>query len=474
MDSTQPSLERGHSVDGRRRTLLLVTVAEFATAVASTMVNVALPQLGRDLDVGPAPLGWVATLYFLVFGIAVPFYGRLGDLADARRLFSAGLGAFALGSLVCAAAPGYPIVLAGRAMQALGTAAVVGLGGALVARSYPPEQRGSALGMMGGIGAVALAAAAPLGGVLTQVLGWRAVFALSAAAGLLAPVALRLLPRHAPRSDERLDVLGGVLLGAAVGGPLLVMTEASRGVWAAPHVLVAAAASLLAMVLLVLRQRLACSPFIPRSLCSNRRYVLLAGIACLVAAGDHVAVIGVPLGLVEQGASAGQVGLTLLPGALLPIGLTPLAGRLVDRIGAALPILAGISAMLAGTLLLAVTGGATLGVVAALMALKAAGTAVLGTSIITPVSFVVPPQMLNTAIGLTQMSLYVGAGAGTAAVTAVLAMRHGTEQALNPLHTGAAPAYGDAFMVALLPLLAALVLALALRHHGPIMARSDG
>jgi len=138
--------------DERRRTLLTVTAANFITPLASTMVGVALPLIGRDLDIGPAAFGWVVTLYYLVFGVAVPFYGRLGDLSDARRLFAAGLGAFSVGSFVCGVAPGYPYLLAGRVAQAIGTAAVVGLGGALVARAYPPKGGGSALGTMAASG----------------------------------------------------------------------------------------------------------------------------------------------------------------------------------------------------------------------------------------------------------------------------------------------------------------------------------
>jgi MFS family permease len=324
---------------------------------------------------------------------------------------------------------------------------------------------------MAGVGALGVAAAAPLGGVLTQFLGWRAVFALSAAAGLLAPYALRVLPKREPQSGDRLDLLGGALLGLAVGGALLAMTQASRGAWGTPHVVAAAIGSVVAAVLLVLRQRRARSPFVPRELLRNRRYVLLTAIAFLVATGDLVVLTGVPLALVEVGeASAAQVGLALLPGSLLPILLTPPAGRLVDRIGASVPIVTGIIAMLGGTLLLSITGGVPLGGTAALFALQAAGIAILGPTIIATVSLVVPPRVLNTAIGLTEMSFYLGAGSGTALVTAVLAAREGTERAINPLHTGAAPAYSDAFLVAVLPLLVALAFALAFAGSGRLAA----
>jgi MFS family permease len=108
-----------------------------------------------------------------------------------------------------------------------------------------------------------------------------------------------------------------------------------------------------------------------------------------------------------------------------------------------------------------------LGVTAALFALQAAGIAILGPTIIATVSLVVPLRVLNTALGLTEMSFYLGAGSGTALVMAVLAAREGTERAINPLHTGAAPAYSDAFLVAVLPLLVAQAFALALGGSHP-------
>lgn len=230
------------------------------------------------------------------------------------------------------------------------------------------------------------------------------------------------------------------------------MTEASCSAWLAPHVVAAAVASVTAATL-----------FAPRELLHNRRYVLLAGMAFMVAASDLVVVVGVPLALVGEGsATVTQVGFTLLPSALVGILLTPLAGRLVDRMGALLPITTGIVVMLAGTRLLSVTAVVPLPVAAALTTVRAAGLAFVGSPLIAKVSLVVKSRVLATATGLTEMSFYLGAGFGTALLSAVLAAREGARRALDPLHTGAAPAYSDAFLIASLPLLAALLLSRAL------------
>lgn len=446
-----------------RRILLVVTLAGFITPLGSTMVQVALPVIGRDLGVGPSALGWVVSLYYLVFGVAVPFYGRLGDASGARRLFALGLVAFSLGSLLCALSPDYTLLLVGRGVQALGTASVVGLGGALVARAYPRRERGRSLGLMAGVGAIGMVASAPLGGSVSDLLGWRYVFGLSALAGLLAPYTLYALPRQEPQSHERLDPAGGVLLGLTVGGALLAMTEASRGTWLGSVLVAPLATSVVAAFLFVLRQRLAPAPFIPRELLGNQPYVLLLGIAFAIAGGDTAVSVGIPLVLMQAGgASAGQVGAALIPGSLVGLILTPLAGRLVDRVGAMVPITAGLAAMLVSALLLSVTGGVPLLTGAVLYGLQSAGLALTGSPIVAKVSLVARSNLIATATSLTEMSFYLGAGFGTALLTTVLGVREGTKWAINPLHTGPAPAYSDAFLAALAPLLVAVVLTVKL------------
>src|SRR3712207_1329861 len=213
MQTTQPN-----AFDPRaaRRTLILVSVAVVSSVLSSTMANIALPSIGRDLDVEPARLGWLVTGFLLVFGISTPFYGRLADRFGARRLFVVGLTIFAVGSLLCAVASAYGWLLAGRLVQAVGSGAIPGLGVALVSRAYPPERRGSALGVVSAAVGSGAAIGPTLGGFLAGTLGWHAVFGVTVLSGVLAPVAWWVIPRASRRVDEPIDVLGGLLLALTV------------------------------------------------------------------------------------------------------------------------------------------------------------------------------------------------------------------------------------------------------------------
>jgi len=164
------------------------------------------------------------TGYFLANGVAIPFFGRLADRHGLGHVYSLGLLLFLLGSVGCAFAPAYPVLMAGRLVQGVGAAAVVGLAPAAVGLAYPPEGRGRAIGAIGAwVGAGA--AAGPLfGGLVTDLLGWRWLFVAGALFGALAPFALRVLPEGAADRGRRLDWPGGLLLGLALTGGLLALT----------------------------------------------------------------------------------------------------------------------------------------------------------------------------------------------------------------------------------------------------------
>src|SRR3712207_1789855 len=262
-------------VPGRIGILVVVCAAIFISVLNASIVNVVLPTIGADLSVDAALLGWVITSYSLVYAVAIPFYGRLADRYGARRFFIMGQGVFAVGSLLCALAPSFPLLLVARVIQAGGGAAVPGLGIALAARAFPPQQRGTVLGIVTTSLGVAAAIGPTFGGLLADRFGWHAVFVVGTVAGLLLPASWLLLPREDPRGGERLDVWGGLFLAAGISGALFALTEGSRSGWGSPRPLLSAGVAVVGLVALIVRQRTAASPFIPRELLANRRYVAL-------------------------------------------------------------------------------------------------------------------------------------------------------------------------------------------------------
>ena len=464
-----------YAAGGPWRIVVVVSAAVFLSVLNASIVNVILPTIGRDLDVEPGPLGWVITAYLLVYGVAIPFYGRLADTYGARRFFVAGQAVFALGSLLCALAPSYPLLLAARVVQAGGGAAVPGLGVVLIGRAFPPDKRGTALGTLSTTVGTAAAIGPTLGGFMADALGWHAVFAIGTLAGLLAPASWATLPRDEGRGGSRLDVWGGLLLGLAIVGALLAGTEGARASWGSPRVLWAAGVAAVALAALVFRQRTAESPFLPRDLLENRRYLALCltSFSAMAAFVGHL--IGLPLLLTGlNGLPPSQVGLVLLPSAALNAALGVAVGRLVDRVGGRIPVRAGLVGMVLAALGLSSAVGSPPWVMAALLGLLGVGVAFVNTPLSTAVSLLVRPERLPSAQSINAMLFFLGGSFGTTMVTAVVAARGQASDALNPLHAGPGVAFSDAFLLLTIPLLVALALSAAVPRTAEAEKKAGG
>jgi len=131
-----------------RRLLALITSAIFLSVLTGSMVNVMLPLMRDDFSASAAQIGWVVTGFALAYAVGVPLYGRVSDIFGVRRVFTLGLIGFAIGGLICAAAPNLTVLVAGRVIQGAGGAAVPALASVTVARMLPPGRRGSAMGLV--------------------------------------------------------------------------------------------------------------------------------------------------------------------------------------------------------------------------------------------------------------------------------------------------------------------------------------
>lgn len=444
----------------RQRTLIVVCVALFFNVLNGTMLNVVLPVVGHEFNVEPARLGWVITGYLLVFGVAVPFYGRLSDVYGARRLFVLGLCLYSVSSLLCAISATYGMLLAGRLSQALGAAAIPGLGMALIGDAYPAERRGAALGFVSATVGTGAAVGPITGGTITGLLSWQAMFFLSALSGLIVPFALRVLPRGERRASEGIDLLGGLLVALWIGGALLASTEGARGNVLAPQVLLAVAVSAVSFVGLVFRQRALRAPFIPRDLLRNERYLALVAVSFSAMTANVATFVALPLLLNGvYGLSIVHVGVVLLPNAIAVALLGPVAGRIVDRIGGLPPVRLGLVVIAIAQVAFSSYGiGAPVWAISVLAGVQGIGFAFLNSPLSTMVSLAVGPERQASGLSINSMAFFLGGGFGTALLTAVLTVRASAADALNPLHSGIGTAYSDAFLLFLIPLLIALAL----------------
>ena len=195
-------------------TILLTSVAYFMVTLDALVVVTALPSIHRDLGGGTGTLQWTVSAYSIAFGAGILTAAALGDRLGRRRVYLAGLTLFTAASAACALAPDATLLIAFRAVQGAGAAAVLPLGLTLLTSAFPVERRGAVVGIWGGIAGLAVAAGPLVGGAITQALSWHWIFWLNVPIGVLAVLGgrLRLAESFGPRT--RLDIPALVLVSA--------------------------------------------------------------------------------------------------------------------------------------------------------------------------------------------------------------------------------------------------------------------
>jgi len=335
-------------IDERNRkwwTLGAVSFALFMVMLDNTIVNVALPSIGRGLKVGVSELEWVVNAYTLTFAVLMLTGGRLADLYGRRRIFEVGLGLFTFSSLACGLASSAGMLIASRSFQGAGAALMMPATLSIIAATFGAEERGTAIGIWAGVSASALAIGPLLGGLLTEHVGWSWIFFVNVPVGALA-LALSPVLIAESRSGERdasLDLPG---LAASAGG-LLALTygliEANRYGWGSPPILslfAAAAVLLAAFVLIELRRR---RPMLDLTLFGNRTFTGANLAALLVSLAMFGIFFFVSIYMQDiLGYSPVHAGLVFLPMTILVVVSAPLAGRATDLIGPRWPITAGL------------------------------------------------------------------------------------------------------------------------------------
>ena len=451
-------------------TRLLLAVLTSAVVIAvmnSSMVNVAIPVIRQDFGVSEAQVGWVITSYLLTYAVGIPLYGRAADVFSVRRAFCLGLVVFAVGSLLCVVAPSLPLLVFGRIVQATGAAAIPALASASVAKVLAPGERGTALGLIVSSVGVGAAIGPVVGGAVQEIAGWQSLFyGTLALTLLLLPGAFYALPDTESAGERSFDVPGGILLGLAAGLFLFGITQGQVAGFASISSWGSFAGAVLAAAGFAWRITSAEHPFVSPTLFKNRGYVaavivgylsMLVNVSCLVA---------VPL-LVSQvnGLSPGATGLVLAPGAVALAILSPLAGRLSDRIGFKTPVYVGLGIMLLSVVYISTFGaGAAPYVLAVGMLGVGTGFAFTNSPNVNAAAAALAEGETGVGLGIFNGLFFLGGGTGPAVVGAFLAARREAGAgALNPLYALDAAPFSDAFLILVVALLLALAASLGLR-----------
>ncbi|HET6295141.1 MAG TPA: DHA2 family efflux MFS transporter permease subunit [Kribbella sp.] len=320
-----------------------------------TVVNVALPAMGEDLNADIAGLQWIVNGYMLMLASLILLSGSLGDRLGRRRLFVVGVVWFAVASVVCAAAPNLEVMIAGRVLQGIGGALLTPGSLAILQTSFRHSDRGKAVGAWSGLTSVAAAIGPFVGGWLVDSGSWRLIFLINIPLAL-ATVLVTL--RHIPetRDEEttgKLDVAGAVLATVGLAGLTYGLISAGDRGFGDALVQVALAVGVLALAVFVEVERRSSHPMLPPGIFANMRFTgaNLVTVVVYGALGTATFLLVVYL-QTALGYDALWSGAALLPMTVLMLTLSGYAGGLSERIGPRLPMTIGPLLLAAGFLLM--------------------------------------------------------------------------------------------------------------------------
>jgi EmrB/QacA subfamily drug resistance transporter len=322
--------------DRKRLALLAAILGSFVAGLDATVVNVALPSIEHDLGGGLAGQQWVSNAYLLTLGSLILVGGSLGDLFGERRVFTLGVTGFGIVSVVCAIAPSIEVLVAGRALQGVFGALLTPSALAVIVATFPPDERGAAIGSWTAWSGIAFVVGPLAGGWLIDVASWRWIFAINVPFVVATVLIVRLAVSERPREDERapVDVIGAALCALGLAGPVYALIRQPRVGWGSPEVIIALVAGMVLLAAFLVREARTPHPMLPLGLFRRRNFAF-GNVQTMAIYGGLSAVLFFLVLFLQQvaGYDALQAGMATLPTTVVMFVLSRYAGRLADRHG---------------------------------------------------------------------------------------------------------------------------------------------
>jgi EmrB/QacA subfamily drug resistance transporter len=346
-----------------RWVLAITVLGSGIAALDATVVNIALPTIGRDFHTGIAALQWVMNGYVLTLAAFLLIGGSLGDRFGRRKVYLIGAVWFAVASAACGFAPSVVFLIITRVLQGAGAALLTPGSLAILEASFRPADRARAIGAWSGLGGVAVAAGPLVGGYLISAASWRWIFFINVP---IAAVVVVLGARHVPESRDRsaagkIDYAGAAAVVVFLTGITFAFIEAPALGWSSPAVLTMTVLGVAGLGAFLTRERRAASPMLPLSIFAERQFAATNAVAFIVYAALTGATFLLPVVLqAVSGYSPLGSGLALLPLTIIMLALSARSGQLAARIGPRLQMTTGPLLVGAGLAMLTlVTAGSS-------------------------------------------------------------------------------------------------------------------
>ncbi len=328
----------------RRLVLVICCMSLLIVGLDSTIVNVALPSIGRELHTPISGLQWTVDAYTLVLASLLMLSGSMADRFGRRRVFELGLVLFTLGSLLCSAAPSEGWLVVFRMLQAIGGSMLNPVAMSIIRNVFTDaRERAQAIGVWGATVGISLALGPVVGGALVESVGWRSIFWINVPVGLLALVlTMRFVPESRAPRPRRLDPVGELLVIALLASLTYAIIEAPSAGWTSDQTLALFAFAAAALIALVVYERRRIEPLLELRFFRSVPFSSASVIAiCSFAALGGFLFLNTLYLQEVRGLSALDAGLYTLPIAAMTIVFAPLSGRVVGRHGPRIPLLVG-------------------------------------------------------------------------------------------------------------------------------------
>ena len=335
----------------RWRAMLAVGIAVAMSVLVTSIANIALPTIARDMNATPADSIWVVNAYQLAVTVTLLPFASIGDIYGHRRVYVWGLTVYTAASLLCAIAPSLPVLVIGRVLQGFGGAGIMSVNGALVRFIFPRDSLGRGIGYNALIVAGSSTAGPSVAAAIMSVLSWPWLFALQVPAGIVSLwLAHRFLPRT-PLAGHPFDPLSALLNAITFGLFISALDGVGRGQRPA-IVLIELAVSFAVGWYFVLRQRTLAAPMLPVDLFRRPVFALSVATAICAHGAQLIAFVALPFYFqYVSGLSPIQIGVLITPWPAALVVMAPIAGRLADRYPAGLLGGFGLAVMTLGLLL---------------------------------------------------------------------------------------------------------------------------
>jgi len=408
-----------------RRLLILAICCTslFMVGLDTTIVNVALPSIGRELHAGVSGLQWVIDAYVLVLASLLMLSGSTADRVGRRRTFQTGLALFSVGSLLCSLAPSLGWLVAFRMLQAVGGSMLNPVAMSIIANVFiEPRERARAIGIWGGVFGLSMALGPILGGLLVQAVGWPGIFWVNVPVGLAAIVltAMYVPESKAPRA-RRPDPIGQVLVIVLLAGLVYALIEGPSSGWTSGEIIGCFAAAAAALCALIWYEPRRDEPLIDLRFFRSAPFSGAVGIAiCAFAALGGFLLVNTLYLQDVRGYTPLIAGLYLLPMAAMTAVGAPIAGRIIGSRGTRLPLIAaGAGITVAGLLLTHLENGTPTALLLLTYLILGIGFGMVNAPITNSTVSGMPRSQAGVAGGVASTSRQIGSSLGVAIIGSV-------------------------------------------------------